>query len=87
MITTVKNYTSLISQLSACPKNVVFIHNRLQMHRIVKPKLPNVVPVYRREFKFLPLHDDTVTNQPMTCFGEGAYLIVPITHCKAVCGT
>ena len=75
LITIVKNYTSLMSQLSSCLKNVVFIHSRREMHKIVKPKMPNVVSTYRREFKYLPLPDDTVINQPMICFTEGVRLI------------
>ena len=80
LITTVKNYTGLINQLSVCSNNVVFIHNRREMYKIVKPKLPNVVLTYRREFKYRPLPDDTVKTIPMVCFTEGARLIEPIVR-------
>ena len=78
LISIVRNYTVLMSQLSACSKNVVFIHNRREMHKIVKPKLPHVVFSYRRKFKYQLLPDDTVPNQPFTCKTEGMHLIRPI---------
>jgi len=77
LITPVRNYTGLISQLSSCLTNVIFIHSRHEMHKIVKPKLPHVESTYRSICLCLRFND-TVQNQPMTCITQGARFIEPV---------
>jgi len=67
LISPAGNYSFLVSQLSSCEKNVVFIHNRLEMHKIVKPKLPKLASHHRREFKYTPLPDDTLQGGVFAC--------------------
>jgi len=79
LIMTAKNYSFLMNKLSTCSKNVAFIHNRLEMHHVVKPKLPNVARFSRREFKYIDLPEDTIqTSVVLTCLTDGAHLIQPI---------
>jgi len=68
LIVNAKNYRFLVSQLSSCSKNVLFIHNRQEMHKVVKPKLPRIVKNYRREFIYSPLSDNLLPTPVMACF-------------------
>jgi len=72
------NYSSLVRQLSSCEKNTVFVHNRLEMYKVVKPKLPKISRLYRRKFKYLPFSDRTVKFQVYACFLKVENLVKPI---------
>jgi len=58
IVVNAENYSFLLSQLSLCSQNVLLIHNRQDLLKFVKPKLPRIVQNHRREFKYLPLSDD-----------------------------
>jgi len=74
LIVKAENYTFLVDQLSLCEKNVLFIHDRDAMMKVVKPKLPELVKSYRRKFKYLPFSQD-LANTASTCFKYDGNLI------------
>jgi len=78
LVSNAKNYSFLVTKLSSCSENVVFIHNRQEINKVMKPKLPRVVNNYRREFKCLPLPDDLLSTPVITCSQYAANLIQPI---------
>ena len=78
LITHVQNYSFLVKELSYCLKNTLFIPNRREIYNVVKPKLPAIAHVFRREFKYLPLSDDTIQTHLMACFTDLDNLIESI---------
>ena len=61
------NYSFLVSQLSSCKDNTVLIHNRPELHKIVKPKLPKASHRYRKKFKYLPILSSTLEDTVYAC--------------------
>ena len=56
------NSRSLLTELSRCTANTAFIHDRTEMMKTFKPKLPKVVHSHRRELKFVHLPDDILNS-------------------------
>jgi len=72
------NSNMLLKELSRCAANSAFIHDRKEMMKIFKPKLPKVVYSYRREFKFVPLANNIVDGiEIFACKGNFGNAVHP----------
>jgi len=76
-----QNYYHLIAQLSKCTENVVFIHNRNEMHNVYKKIIPKMSTNFRREYKYLSLtHDNFQSNIVFVCKSNNVHLILPVVR-------
>jgi len=69
-----QNYYHLTAQLSKCKENVVFIHNRNEMHNILKKIIPRMSIHFQREYKYLSLtHDFFLSHIVFACKSNNIY--------------
>jgi len=78
LISLTTDYSVLVSELSACEQNTIFIHNRFEMNRVFKPNLPQLSHKYRRQFEYLPISDITMQYPADMCLIDVENLISPI---------
>jgi len=73
-----RSHTVLVNQLLSCEANTVFIHNRRDMYKVVKPKLPKVSRKYRRELKYFDIMDNALQNKVYVSVQNVENLLTPI---------